>query len=152
MNSKDDIRELCYLYTFLLDDGDFGGVGALLAHATLRPTMPGVAGVDITGEAAIAAFYAEQVVTYSRGRPMTRHLVTNQIITVSSEGETASSRSYFTVLQRAPGYDFHIVVGGQYQDAFECIRGEWRFTRKDIQVDHLNDIENHFRISPDRSR
>jgi hypothetical protein len=151
MNDLDEIRNLCFAYTFCLDDGDFAGVGELLKHAILRPDMAGVAGQDIQGRAAVEEFYRGQVITYSRGRPMTRHLITNQVITVDGKRRTAQSRCYFTVLQRPPGIDFHIVVGGQYHDRFERVDGTWRFTEKRIQVDHLNDIENHFRISAEHS-
>jgi hypothetical protein len=149
MTDRDDIRDLCFTYTFHLDDGDFAAVGLLLENAILRPTMPGVEGVDIGGRDAVEAFYRKQVVTYKRGRPMTRHLITNQVIVFGDNGLTARSRSYFTVLQRPPGLPFQIVVGGQYRDEFEKVDGSWRFTLKNIQVDHLNDIENHFRIAPE---
>lgn len=147
MDDLDEIRHLCFAYTFCLDDGDFAGVGDLLEYATLRPDMAGVTAVDIQGRTAVEEFYRAQVITYSRERPMTRHLITNQVVIVDDERLTARSRCYFTVLQRPPGIDFHIVVGGQYHDRFERVDGHWRFTEKRIQVDHLNDIENHFRIS-----
>lgn len=151
MTDQDEIRDLCYTYTFHLDDGDFAGVGALLEHGTLRPSMPGVVGDDITGREAVEAFYRKQVVVYKRGRPMTRHLITNQVIVIDESGLTAKSRCYFTVLQRPTGMDYHIVVGGQYRDEFEKIDGTWRFSLKNIQVDHLNDIENHFHIDEELS-
>lgn len=143
---RDEIRELGHRYTFALDDGDFAAVGALMVDAALVPDMPGVPGVPIEGRVAIEEFYREQVVVYSRGRPMTRHLVTNQVIEGSPE-EGASSRAYFTVLQRPPGRDYRLVVGGQYLDAFRKVDGVWRFTQKRIRVDHLNEIQYHFKIS-----
>jgi hypothetical protein len=151
MDDRDEIRDLCFAYTFCLDDGDFAGVGNLLEHAALHPDMAGVIGDDIRGREAVEAFYRDQVITYSRDRPMTRHLITNQVIVIDDDRATATSRCYFTVLQRPPGIDFHIVVGGQYHDRFERVDGRWRFTEKRIQVDHLNDIENHFRISSTRA-
>jgi hypothetical protein len=151
MSDRDEIRDLCFAYTFCLDDGDFAGVGDLLEHATLRPDMPGVDGGGLVGREAVEEFYRAQVITYSRERPMTRHLITNQVITLDAEAGIAASRCYFTVLQRPPGLDFHIVVGGQYHDRFERVGGRWRFTEKRIQVDHLNDIERHFRISEEHA-
>jgi hypothetical protein len=151
MDDRDAIRDLCFAYTFCLDDGDFAGVGALLEHATLQPDMPGVVGEKIHGRDGVEAFYRAQVITYSRGRPMTRHLITNQVIAIDDERRTASSRCYFTVLQRPPGIGYHVVVGGQYHDEFERIGDVWRFTSKRIQVDHLNDIEHHFRITDEHA-
>lgn len=159
MSDREEIRDLCFAYTFCLDDGDFAGVGELLEHAALVPEMAGVEQRSIYGQEAVENFYRQQVILYSRGRPMTRHLITNQVIKVDPDLGTATSRCYFTVLQRPPGIEYHIVVGGQYHDRFELVDGTWRFAEKRIQVDHLNDIENHFRISaghtataePDRS-
>jgi SnoaL-like domain len=140
------IRNLCYAYTFALDEGDFAAVGLLLEDATLRPVMPGVGDEGVRGRAAVERFYRDQVVTYSRGRPMTRHLITNHAIEVD-EDDTARSRCYFTVLQRPPGLPYQIVVGGRYDDRFAKRDGAWRFTERAIHVDHLNEIGHHFRIA-----
>ena len=150
MSDQDDIRDLCFQYTYHLDDGEFDDVASLLAHAVLTPTMAGVEPVEIRGEEAIAAFYRDQVVTYSRGRPMTRHLITNQIIRVDETATRARSKAYFTVLQRVPGQEYHVVVGGRYHDEFEKVDGRWRFVAKNIETEHFNDIHNHFHIAEHR--
>jgi hypothetical protein len=150
MSDYEAIRALCFTYTFRLDEGDFAGVGELLADAALRPVMAGVRSEELVGSAAIERFYTEQVVTYKNGRPMTRHLITNQLIELAPDALSATSRCYFTVLQRPPGLEFQIVVGGQYHDRFAKVDGVWRFTDKAIQVDHLNAIEHHFTIAADQ--
>lgn len=149
-NDYEEIRNLSYRYTFLLDVGDFEAVGQLLAHATLQPIMAGVRGEPVRGSGAIKEFYAGQVVTYGNGDPRTRHLITNQLIELDAEGASASSRCYFTVLQRPPKLPYQIVVGGQYHDRFERVDAGWRFVEKAIQVDHLNEIQHHFLIAPNR--
>ena len=146
------IRNLAFEYTFRLDAGDFDGVAELLSGAVLRPAMPGVAGEGLRGAEAIRAFYSEQVVTYGDGDPRTRHLITNQAIELDREAGAASSRCYFTVLQRPPKLPYAIVVGGRYEDRFAYADGAWRFTEKVIHVDHLNDIEHHFAVAPERRR
>ncbi|MEO2168704.1 MAG: hypothetical protein ABGY42_11395 [bacterium] len=42
MSDQDDIRDLCFQYTYQLDDGEFDDVASLLAHAvsTLRSEAP----------------------------------------------------------------------------------------------------------------
>ncbi|MEO3856497.1 nuclear transport factor 2 family protein [Acrocarpospora sp. B8E8] len=150
MSEYEAIRHLTAEYTFRLDGGDFAGVGELLSDAVLRPVMAGVRGDELRGRAQIEAFYVDQVITYKRGSPMTRHLLTNQVITLN--GDEATSRCYFTVLQRPPGLPYRIVVGGQYFDRFVRRAGRWRFAEKTIQVDHLNEIEFHFRIDERRAR
>lgn len=148
MTDHDEIRNLCYRYTFAVDDGDFAEVGRVLGRARLRPMMPGVVSEPIVGPAEIERFYTDQVIVYDKGGPRTRHLITNQVLAV--DGDVASARCYFTVLQRPPGQDYQIVVGGQYHDRFVREDGCWRFAEKAIQVDHLNRIESHFRIEPAR--
>ena len=151
-NDYEEIRNLSYRYTFLLDAGDFRAVGELLAEATLQPIMAGVRGEELRGSEAIEEFYSGQVVTYRDGDPRTRHLITNQLIELDSGGLNASSRCYFTVLQRPPKLPYQIVVGGQYYDRFKKVDGAWRFVMKAIQVDHLNEIQHHFLIAPERRR
>lgn len=146
-NDYEAIRTLSYTYTFLLDDGDFAAVGELLADAVLQPAMPGVLGDEIRGREAVENFYRSQVVTYKNGRPMTRHLITNQAIDLDAANSTATARCYFTVLQRPPQLPYQIVVGGQYFDRFVKIGDEWRFAAKTIHVEHLNEIKHHFRIA-----
>ncbi|MEU6643616.1 nuclear transport factor 2 family protein [Saccharomonospora sp. NPDC046836] len=143
----EDIRNLCFRYTYAVDDGDFAAIGALLAGGELVPAMPGVAAEPIVGAEAISAFYANQVVTYENGDPRTRHLITNQLIEIDEDRTSATSRCYFTVLQRAPGEEYQIVVGGRYDDEFVRAGGAWRFARKTIRVDHLNRVGLHFRIA-----
>ncbi|MCW3018758.1 MAG: hypothetical protein JWN10_1066 [Solirubrobacterales bacterium] len=140
------IRRLSYAYTFCLDEGDFAGVGALLADATLTPVAAGMLGEGIRGREAIERFYAEQVVVYG-GKPRTRHLITNHAIELDEARETASARCYFTVLQAPPRLPYAIVVGGRYQDRFAKADGDWRFSAKEIHVDYLNDIAHHFKIA-----
>jgi 3-phenylpropionate/cinnamic acid dioxygenase small subunit len=138
------IRRLSYEYTFLLDEGDFDGVAALLAHAELQPVMRGVASEPITGAPSIRAFYADQVVLHD-GDPRTRHVISNHAIEVT--GDEARARCYFTVLMKPPGEPYQTVVGGQYRDRFVREGGTWRFAEKAIQVDYLNNIAFHFRIA-----
>ena len=142
------IRRLSYEYAFLLDEGDFDGVAALLAEAELQPVMRGVASEPVTGVAAIRSFYAHQVVVYD-GDPRTRHLISNHAIAVT--GDEATARCYFTVLMKPPGEPYQTVVGGQYRDRFVRDEGTWRFAAKAIQVDYLNNIGLHFRIAADRA-
>jgi 3-phenylpropionate/cinnamic acid dioxygenase small subunit len=142
------IRRLSYEYTFLLDEGDFDAVAALLAEAELQPVMRGVASEPLTGAAAIRAFYADQVVVHD-GDPRTRHVISNHAIAVT--GDEATARCYFTVLMKPPGEPYQTVVGGQYRDRFVREDGRWRFAAKAIQVDYLNNIGLHFRIAAEHA-
>ncbi len=69
------IEKLIMTYAELVDDGDFAGVGALLADATFT----GGAG-PVSGAGAIEQMFRGTIIVYDDGTPRTRHLVTNVII------------------------------------------------------------------------
>jgi len=138
------IRALTYEYTFRLDRGDFAGVGELLAAGQLRMAAAGMGAEPIRGREAIERFYAAQVVTYD-GDPRTRHLITNHVVRI--DGERASGRCYFTVLQAVPRQPIQAVVCGRYADSFVRAGNDWRFEEKVIEVDYLTAIGDHFKIA-----
>lgn len=151
MSDHDEIRNLCARYAFQLDEGDFDGVAEVLADADLRLLMTGVSPRVVHGREAVRAFYADQVVTHDGGRPMTRHVITNQLIEVTDDGAGASSRTYFTLFQGPPDRSFELVAGGQYLDRFERSATGWRFVEKVIQVDFMNDVTEHFDIAEEHA-
>jgi ketosteroid isomerase-like protein len=142
------IRKLSFTYAWLLDDCDFSGVADLLANGALRAVAAGMRAEPIRGREAIERFYATQVVTY-KGKPLTRHVITNQVIDMDEGGDSAAARSYFTVLQAPPRLPYQVVIGGRYHDRFARSDGIWRFAEKAIHVDYLNDVSHHFRVTPE---
>jgi SnoaL-like domain len=91
------IENLIATYAELVDDGDFAGVGILLADATFR----GSAG-SVSGRGAIEKMLRDSLIVYDDGTPRTRHFTTNVLIEVDEQAGTAFSRSYFTALQALP--------------------------------------------------
>ncbi|MBS1677550.1 MAG: nuclear transport factor 2 family protein [Actinobacteria bacterium] len=145
MSDHEAIRALTYEYTFRLDRGDFAGVAALLAEADLRMAAAGMNAEPIRGATAVESFYAKQVVTYDDD-PRTRHLITNHVVDIAPDGESATGRCYFTVLQATPSQPIQIVVCGRYADSFARTDKGWTFTEKVIEVDYLTAIGDHFKI------
>ena len=92
------IERLIATYAELVDDGDFGAVGRLLADATFT----GGAGAVSDGDA-IEKMLRDIVIVYDDGTPRTKHVTTNLAIDVDEEAGAASSRAYFTVLRALPG-------------------------------------------------
>ena len=78
-------------------DGDFAGVGILLADATFTRGAGSVSGRD-----AIEKMLRDSLIVYDDGSPRTKHVTTNVAIEVDEEAGTAVSRSYFTALQALP--------------------------------------------------
>jgi hypothetical protein len=150
MIDYEQIRTLTYEYTFRLDRGDFSGVGELLSRGALRMAAKGMDSSEIRGRSEIEQFYAGQVVTYD-GNPRTRHLISNHVVELAEDGETAKGHCYFTVLQAAPKQPIQTVVCGRYSDSFVRENGDWRFDEKVIEVDYLTAIGDHFLIDDEHA-
>jgi 3-phenylpropionate/cinnamic acid dioxygenase small subunit len=134
------IENLIATYAELVDDGDFAGLGALLADATFTGS-----GVPVSGPDAIEKMFLDMLIVYDDGTPRTRHVTTNIVIDPDEEAGTAVSRAYFTVLQALPGLALQPIVSGRYRDRFERCDGRWRFTERRVLVDLVGDVSRHLR-------
>ena len=77
MSSHSAIQNLIATYAELVDDGDFAGVGILLANATFT----GGAGT-VSGRVDIEKMLRDSLIVYDDGTPRTRHVTTNIVIEV----------------------------------------------------------------------
>lgn len=129
------LSNLLYRYAELVDTGDFAGVGALFERARVHMAGPGS---DAVSGDTVAAIMKRFVRLYD-GAPRTRHTITNPILEI--DGDVASVRSYYTVLQilAAPT----IIVTGRYHDRFARDAGGWYFTERVIHVDAVGDVSGH---------
>jgi 3-phenylpropionate/cinnamic acid dioxygenase small subunit len=132
--SDRQIENLIARYAFLVDDGDFAGLGELLEAADF--TL-------VHGKAAVEELALSTLRTYADGTPRTRHVTTNLIIDVNEEAGTATSRSYFTVMQQADGFPLQPVATGRYRDAFERHDGTWHFTSRTVGDQLFGDLSHH---------
>ena len=134
------VENLIAAYAELVDDGDFAGLGALLAEATFTGS-----GAPVSGPGAIEKMFTDMLIVYADGTPRTRHVTTNVAIEVDEEAGTAVSRAYFTVLQAVPGLALQPIVSGRYRDRFERCDGHWRFAERRVLVDLVGDASRHLR-------
>jgi 3-phenylpropionate/cinnamic acid dioxygenase small subunit len=134
------IENLIATYAELVDDGDFAGLGTLLAHATFTGS-----GAPVSGPDAIEKMFQDMLIVYDDGTPRTKHVTTNVIIEADEEAGTAVSRAYFTVLQALPGLSLQPVASGRYRDRFERRDGQWRFAERHVRVDLVGDVSRHLR-------
>ena len=142
MDSSTAIANLIARYAELVDDGDFAGVGELLAEATFAGS-----GGALTGGAAIAAMLRATVITYADGTPRTQHVTTNLQIEADDQAGTATARSYVTVLQALPDLPLQPIAAGRYADRFERRDGDWRFVARQVRITHVGDVSRHLRPS-----
>ena len=134
------IENLIATYAELVDDGDFAGLGTLLADATFAGS-----GTPVSGPDAIEKMFRNMLIVYDDGTPRTKHVTTNVAIEVDEEAGTAVSRAYFTVLQALPGLALQPIVSGRYRDRFERHDGQWRFAERRVRVDLVGDVSRHLR-------
>lgn len=136
-DASDAVRNLLGRYCELMDAADWAAVGELFADAEL-------AGPDgkviAAGAAAVQAMYERGTRLYD-GSPRTRHLTANSIVDV--DGDDATARSSYTVLQAVEGFTLQPIITGRYQDAFVRSDGVWRFARRQFFVDHVGDLSHH---------
>ena len=142
------ITKLIYTYAERIDAGDFAGVAEVFADATL--TFEGF-GDAVAGAEAIEALYTRTTRRYEDGTPRTKHVMTNVMVDVADDGETASSRSYFTVLQAVPGaLALQPIIAGRYRHTYAQVDGRWRVTTMHITIDLMGELAHHmlFDLTP----
>lgn len=137
--SKLEITELLYRYAELIDAGDFDGVGRLLG----RGDFMGVVGAE-----KIAALFATTTRRFPEhgNTPRTRHLVLNPIVDV--DGDIATARSTFCVVQRTETVLLAPIVVGRYADAFSRDEDGWYFAERRVDVEMIGDISAHLLFDP----
>jgi hypothetical protein len=137
LSAYEQIRNLLGVYCEVMDAGDWNGLGTLFADAALTD---GDGNEVARGAEAVAQLYAAMVVLHD-GSPRTRHLTTNPVIDV--EGDTATCRSSFAVLQQVGEGPLVPVAAGRYRDRFVRTDGAWRFAERAFHLDQVGDTSQH---------
>jgi 3-phenylpropionate/cinnamic acid dioxygenase small subunit len=147
MSNSDDraaITDLIYGYAELIDAGDFDGLGRLLGRASFGgPRTPKVSGAE-----SIAGLFVMTTKRFADGTPRTRHLVLNPIVEI--DGDTATARSTFCVVQATDRVALQPIVVGRYFDRFARDRDGWHFTERIADVEMAGDVSDHLLIDPRR--
>lgn len=139
VDDVEQIRSLIHEYAFRLDAGDFDGVCALFEHAEL-----GSSTVDVRVQGTEGArFFYSGVILYDDGTPCTQHQMTNVTVRLGDDGVSATARTYFTVLQAAPGFPLQPIITGHYLDRFEKVDGTWRFAERVFVPGLIGDLSRH---------
>ncbi|TDD55148.1 nuclear transport factor 2 family protein [Saccharopolyspora elongata] len=134
------IENLIARYAELVDDGDFAGLGMLLADATFSGSR-----AEVSGSEAIEKMLQDTVIVYDDGTPRTQHVVSNIAIEVDERAGTAVSRSYVTVLQALPDLPLQPIAAGRYHDRFVRRDGRWRFAERCVRIHFVGDVSRHLR-------
>ena len=142
-----DIPNLLYRYAELFDAGEFEQVARLFDQGGVV-----VDGQLIEGAANISAMWNSFVILYENGTPKTRHLITNPIIELSDDGQRATCRSQWTVLQAFDDLPLQVIGSGRYHDELKLVHGAWAFTKREYsKVDFWGDASRHLKTAPAQS-
>ena len=124
---REHIRDLVHRYCWAVDRGTLEEVMALFHNECNLALVPGK---RYLGREATYKWYN----VYMQNRmEVLRHLIHNQVITVTRD--TATSKSYFDAVGDLKGES--ITVAGFYEDTLLRVNEEWRFTEKIIKLDFL---------------
>jgi 3-phenylpropionate/cinnamic acid dioxygenase small subunit len=138
-DTSTQIHNLLFRYAECIDLGDFDGVADLLADAEVGAA----GGPTVTGERGLTAMFTATTRRYADGTPGTKHVTTNVILEADDEAGTATTRSYWTVLQAVPGLPLQPILAGRYHDRFVRVHGTWRFAERRYLIDLVGDLSHH---------
>lgn len=119
---KYEITELAARYNHALDTGD----GDAWAATFTDDGVFASSGSTLTGTEALAEFARD------RDNARQRHWTNN--IVIDGDGREATLRCYLHVmLVGTPGIE--IVTSGRYTDQLRRVDGEWKFSRRELEID-----------------
>jgi 3-phenylpropionate/cinnamic acid dioxygenase small subunit len=143
MGSDRAIENLIAQYAFLVDDGDFEGLGRLLAHCNF--TLG--AGPPVRGDGAVTALATHALQVHADGTPRTRHVTSNLLIEIDEDAGKATARAYYTVFQAVDDFPLQAIASGTYSDCFERHDGIWRFAARTVTTRFSGDTSRHRRTT-----
>ncbi len=130
-SSEVQIANLQYRYAECIDTGDLVAGAELFRHAKVKVLGHGEVNAD-----QLLQIWKDGITLYEDGTPRTKHVMTNLLIEVDEEKNTATMRSYYTVLQVVDGV-LQPVIAGRYHDEFERVAGKWRWKYRDYSLSDL---------------
>ena len=142
-DARHEISKLIFQCDQRNDDGDFDGVGALFAHASIG--VEGMGDDVCAGAEATARQFRATTLTYEGGSARTHHISTNLIVEVDEAAGTASCQSHYVMYQQTDTLPLQPINAGRNFDEFERVDGVWRWKRRFIKAMFYGDMTNHLR-------
>lgn len=141
-DDTNEITNLLYRYTELIDGGEFATAAGLFRHAGIRVRDQ----QQLLDHTDLLALWNTHIIRYPCGTPRTRHVVTNAIVEFDKAANKATARSYYTLFQQTTELPLQIIACGRYHDQFEQINGAWHFSYRDYSLlDFIGDMSAHLR-------
>ena len=124
------VEQVLVRYCRFLDDRRFGALLELFTDDAEVQFW----GHDLRGKAALAVAYGESA-DESTSRPTTAHVLSNTLIDVDVDGDSAQAASDFTVVGRDADGNYGIVVCGRFVDVLvRSADGAWRIRSRMTQA------------------
>ncbi|MDZ7784386.1 MAG: nuclear transport factor 2 family protein [Halioglobus sp.] len=139
MDDSRYIENLIYTYAERIDAGDLEGVADLFRDgAIVAPAHD----ARMQGYEEVLALYQMSCRIHpDTGTPKTRHLTTNVIVEV--DGDSATARSTYTVIQATDTLPLQPIITGRYHDSFRKGDSGWYFDERAMFVDFSGDCSQH---------
>lgn len=141
--SERDIENLLYRYGELVDAADFDGIGQLFAHGRIAQSHDAPDSEALVGAGPVAGMYRHNNKVHPDGTLRTKHVITNAIIEIAPDDQTATARAYFTVFQQTDVLALQPIIAGRYDDRFARVAGDWAFSSRVMIVDLVGDLSEH---------
>ncbi len=137
-----EIANLVYSYADYIDSGDLVTAAELFSHARIKLYQDG----ELLSHDELLAVWRKAIIIYPDGTPKTKHVITNPIIKINSDDDTATCRSYYTVTQSMDSLPLQVIAAGRYHDEFVRANGRWQFSYRDYSLlDAVGDLSGHVR-------
>ncbi|MDG2027589.1 MAG: nuclear transport factor 2 family protein [Acidimicrobiales bacterium] len=144
MDDARRIENLLYTYAERIDGGDLAGVAELFTHGRIHGMEDPSPEAVFEGRDGVAKLYDLSTRIYEDdGTPKTHHITTNIRLEIADDGQTASSRAYYCVMQATDVLPLQPIITGRYHDTFHKIAGEWWFDTRVMFVDQMGDLSQH---------
>jgi hypothetical protein len=143
-NPAIDIPNLLYRYGMCIDDAKFAEAAAMFKHGHIALGE----GIKLSDPQKIEAMWRSMVKTYDCGTSRTRHIITNPIINLADDEQSAVVHSCWTVIQQTVDFPLQVVASGRYRDEFQVLEGQWWFKEKAyLGIDLQGDMSAHLLAS-----
>ncbi|MBR9911077.1 MAG: nuclear transport factor 2 family protein [Gammaproteobacteria bacterium] len=145
MNGYRQIENLIYRYAESIDLGDFESLAELFREGEINwmADLWRKRGYQEVLEMTTAAIRIYE----DTGTPCTKNIVSNMIIEIDEDRNTAAARSYFMVYQERADWPVEVIVSGRYHDTFVCRNQRWQFRERTVLTDFYGDMSRHLLIS-----
>lgn len=141
MDDCRQIENLIYRYAEHIDNGELEKVADLFRNAVIFSAKHNS---RQSGYEDVLSMYKLSCRLHEpSGTPLTKHLTTNVIIELDKDGEQASARSYYTVIQATDALPLQPIISGKYKDRFRKVNSYWEFSEREMIVDLIGNCSSH---------